>query len=109
VGREIFLKQSKYKLLTKDWEDPDGCIHKGEWRIFTPYKITLGDACRCEEQGFGPLLDGNWMWVNCPDKGKKIYFIYVNTIDKITTMEDNVVTATWCGENWKYEEVSCLQ
>lgn len=100
------MKQKMFKLLKKDWETPDGDIIKGEWREFSPYKIKLSDRRRCERQGFMHLLNGDWLWVTYPDTGKKPYFVHINTIDKVITMDDNDILYEWDGVDWKYKEVA---
>lgn len=98
------MKQTSYKLLTKTWEDPDGVVHEGEWREFFPYTITYTERDKCTKQGFTHLLDGNWLWVRYPDKGNKLYFIHIETIDKVTTMDDNDVVMSWSNNNFNFKE-----
>lgn len=100
------MPSKTYKLLTRDWEDPDGFIHKGEWRNFKLVTITEDKREHCVEEGFEHLLSDKWLWVNYPDfiRKDKTYFIYLNTIDKVLDMDDNEVSLKWDGLNFNVEE-----
>lgn len=100
------MSSKTYKLLTRDWEDPDGFIHLGEWCNFKLVTITEGKREHCVKEGFGHLVCGDWLWVNYPDlfRKHKTYFVHLNTIDKVVDMDDNEVSLKWDGLNFIVEE-----
>ena len=94
----------KLKLLTKSWGDPDGFIHKGEWREFELVNITKSRREHTIESGFGHLVNGEWLWVKYPSI-KRVCYIYLRTIDKIVDINDNELELEYDGLNFKLKEV----